>query len=254
LLFIFYRFLLKDQQTLSTFFKVFMEYINDFINTQHPIMPGVLLAVLIALVLFFSWSPMQQLVAHWRLNRLLKQIGMQSIKNVYIPDGLGDVIYIEQLILQPDQLLLVTIKPFRGNIFAAEQIDQWTQVVGHHSYKFPNPLHQQETDLQALQAVVPDTPVSRLVVFAKGSRFPKGKPADICDFTDLKNIAEQQKNKVVMPAVQVQWQNLTNQAEPALNMKQSILFRRGDKRRLLFGVLSGIAAMAYSFWYLGWIV
>ncbi len=227
-----------------------MEFINDFFNSQHPVVPGVVLAVLIALVLFFSWSPMQQLLAHWSLNRLLKQIGLQNLKNVYIPDGLGDVIYIEQLILQADRLLLVTIKPFRGNIFAAEKIDLWTQVVGHRSYKFPNPLHQQETDLQALQAIMPDTPVHRLVMFARGSHFPKGKPADVCDFSDLKNIAEQQKNKVVMPAVQSQWQNLIAQAEPALNMKQSILFQQGDKQRLLLGIISGLAAVAFSIWYL----
>ena len=231
-----------------------MEFINEFFNTQHPIVPGVLLAVLVALVLFFSWSPMQQLFSHWGLSRLLNQIGMQSLKNVYVPDGLGDVIYIEQLLLQADGLLLVTIKPFRGNIFAAEQIDQWTQVIGHHSYKFPNPLHQQETDLQALRAVIPDISINRLVVFAKGSYFPKGKPDEVCNFTDLKKLAEQQKNKVVMPAVQTQWQDLVKQAEPAVNMKQSILFRRGDKRRLLLGVLSGMAAIVYSLWYLGVIV
>ncbi len=231
-----------------------MEFINDFFSTQHPILPGVILAVLVALVLFFSWSPVQQLLAHWSLSRLLKQIGMQSLHNVYVSDGLDDVIYVEQLILQADRLLLVTVKPFRGNIFAAEQIDQWTQVIGHHSYKFLNPLHQQETDLQALRAVMPDTPIHRLVVFAKGSYFPKGKPEDVCDFTDLKQIAELQKNKVVMPAIQTQWQDLVKQVEPAINMKQSILFRRGDKRRLFLGILSAMTAIAYSLWYLGFIV
>jgi len=228
-----------------------MELFNEFFNSQHPVVPGVVLAVLVALMLFFSWSPMQQLLAHRSLSRLLKQIGLQKLKNIYIPDGLGDVIYIEQLVLQADRLLLVTIKPFRGNIFAAERIDQWTQVVGHHSYKFPNPLHQQETDLQALQAVMPGIPISRLVVFAKGSRFPKGKPADVCDFSDLKNIAELQKNKVVMPLIQEQWQSLLTQVEPALNMKQSILFQPGDKQRLMLAVVCGLIAVAFSIWYLG---
>jgi len=229
----------------------FNDFFNEFFNSQHPVVPGVVLAVLIALILFLSWSPMQQLFAHRSLSRLLRQIGLQKLKNIYIADGLGDVIYVEQLILQADRLLLVTIKPFRGNIFAAEKIDQWTQIVGHRSYKFPNPLHQQETDLQALQAVMPDIPISRLVVFAKGSRFPKGKPADVCDYSDLKEIAEQQKNKVVMPAIQDQWQSLLSQVEPALNMKQSILFRPGDKRRLMLAMVCGLSAIAFSIWYLG---
>ncbi|MGD9385440.1 MAG: hypothetical protein PVF28_02730, partial [Thioalkalispiraceae bacterium] len=125
-----------------------MDQINDFLLSQHPIVPGLLLAVLIGFALYLSWSPLQQLLVHWRLHSLVNRLGKASLKNVYIPDDLGEMIYVEQLILRPTELLLVMIKPFRGNIFAAEQIDLWTQVVGHRSYKFANPLHQQERDLQ----------------------------------------------------------------------------------------------------------
>ena len=231
-----------------------MDFVDEIVNIQYPILPGLLLTLLVGLAVYFCWSPLQRLFAHWHLNRLINQVGVASIRNAYVPDGLGDVIYIERLILQADSLLLLTVKPFRGNIFAAEQIDLWTQVVGHRSYKFPNPLHQQETDLQALQAILPDHPIKRLVVFAKGSRFPKGKPDDVCLFSDLKAMAEQQKDKAVNAEMQITWQSLSQQAEPATNMQHSAMFHQGDKKKLTLGILSGLVAIVYTLWYLGVLV
>lgn len=233
-----------------------MEFINEITSIRHPLVSAAILALLLGIALVFCWSPVRSLISHWYLNRLFHRLGSKSITNAYIPDGLGDVIYIERLILQPDNLLLITVKPFRGNIFAAEQIDQWTQVFGHHSYKFPNPLHQQEVDLQALQAVIPKIPIKRLVVFAKGCSFPKGKPDDVCDFADLKRRVQEQDmhaggSKAVQPALDNAWQNLLTQQEPALSVKQPILYHPDDRKRLFFGSLSGLAAIAYTLWYLG---
>lgn len=228
-----------------------MESINEFVAGQHPIFPGLLLAVLIGLALYLSWLPVQQLLAHWRLHALVNRLGKRSLRNVYIPDGLGDVIYIEQLILRPSELLLVTIKPFRGNIFAAEQIDLWTQVVGQRSYKFSNPLHQQEHDLQALSEVIPKQPVSGMVVFAKGCCFPKGKPEQVRDYQELKKMGDDQGKQETNPELKAAWQFLSEQAEVAENMKQTILFRSGDKRRLAMGIVIGLLAIAYTVWYLG---
>jgi len=227
-----------------------MELINEFFAEQHPVIPGLLLAVLIGFSLYLSWSPVQQLLVHWRLHSLVNRLGKASLKNVYIPDGLGDVIYVEQLILRPTELLLVTIKPFRGNIFAAEQIDLWTQVVGQRSYKFSNPLHQQERDLQALSAVIPKQPIHGMVVFAKGSRFPKGKPDSVRDYQELKNMGDENTKQEINPEIKAAWDSLTEQAEVAENMKQAILYRPGDKKRLVMGFTMGLVAMAYAAWYL----
>ncbi|MGD8926929.1 MAG: nuclease-related domain-containing protein [Thioalkalispiraceae bacterium] len=230
-----------------------MDQINQFLTSQHPIVPGLILASMIALAIYLCWSPVQQLLVHWRLHSLVNKLGNASLTNVYIPDGLGEMIYIEQLLLRPSELLLVTVKPFRGNIFAAEQIDLWTQVIGHHSYKFPNPLHQQERDLQALTAVMPKLPVNGMVVFAKGSRFPKGKPDNVCDYQELKQLANEKNQQSINTSVQDAWQNLTTQAEVAEHMNQPILYRPGDKRRLVTGCVMACLAIAYTAWYLGYL-
>lgn len=225
-----------------------MELLNDLFSPQHPLLAGLVLLVLIVLALYFSWSPWRQLFVHWRLHHLVNKLGTAAMKNVYIPDGLGDVIYIELLILQSDGLLFITIKPFRGNIFAAQQIDQWTQVVGHHSYKFPNPLHQQEADLQALRGMVDKQRVTGMVVFAKGSHFPKGKPDGVCDYEQLRRMGQSQESQEVNPQLNKIWDTLNSKAQPATNMKQSILFREGDRRSLVIGLLFSVLSVAFALW------
>lgn len=221
---------------------------TEVLSLTHPIMPGLLLALLLGLTIAFSWSPWSHILAHWRLHSLVNKLGKVSLRNVYVPDGLGDDLYIEQLILQRDKLLLVTIKPFRGNIFAAEHIDLWTQVVGHHSYKFKNPLHQLQTDLQVLHGLFPKINVDGWVVFAKGCRFPKGKPECVIAYENLKNLGQTPND--VLPAVQGAWDKLLAEAVPAKAMRQSILYRRGDKRRLVLGLIFALATLGYVLWYL----
>ena len=225
-----------------------MSSMTELLSQVHPVLPGLLLALLVGLTIAFSWSPWSQLIAHWRLHSLVNKLGKATIRNVYVPDGLGEELYLEQLILQADKLLLVTIKPFRGNIFAAEHIDLWTQVVGHHSYKFKNPLHQLQTELQVLQGLFPKIKVQGWVVFAKGSRFPKGKPESVIEYEDLKNPGK--PDYEVQALVQEAWDQLLAEAVPAKGMHQSVLYRRGDKRRLVLGLIFALGTLGYLLWYL----
>lgn len=227
-----------------------METVNEIFSQQHPLLPGLILAIILGLALLFSLSPWRQLISHWRLNHLVNKLGIESLKNVYIPDGIGGVIYAERLFLQNDRLLLVTIKPFRGNIFAAEQIDQWTQVIGHRSYKFPNPIHQQEADLQALRAIVNKQKVTGLIVFAKGSQFPKGKPDAVFDYEQLKKMGRAKSDKAINDELKDVWHELVSKAESAANMKQKILFRREDRRGLIIGLVLFLFGTAFVVWYL----
>ena len=220
----------------------------ELLNINHPILHGLVLALLVGMTIAMSWSPWSQIFAHWRLHSLVNKLGKASIRNVYVPDGLGEQLYLEQVILQEDKILLITIKPYRGNIFAAEQIESWTQVVGHHSYKFKNPLHQQQTDLQVLHGMFPKIAIEGWVVFAKGCRFPKGKPERVIEYEMLKGLGK--TTIEVKPMVQDAWDRLLGEAVSAKNMRQSILYRRGDKRRLTLGLMFAVATLGYMLWYL----
>jgi hypothetical protein len=91
------------------------------------------------------------------------------------------------------------------------------------------------------------------VVFAKGSHFPKGKPDNVCDYQELKELANEKEKQDIAPSIQEAWQTLSKQAEVAEHMNQPILYRPGDKRRLLSGCVIAGLAIAYTARYLGYI-
>jgi hypothetical protein len=45
---------------------------------------------------------------------------------------------------------VVGVLRFDGLIFGSGHIDQWTQVIGRHSYKFDNPDHYLQRQINAL--------------------------------------------------------------------------------------------------------
>ncbi len=229
-----------------------MNLTNTTLMFEQPVWVAVSLAILFFLLVLFAWRPGLRLMNHFRLQYLIKRLGQAVIKNIYLSDNVGEPIYIEQLVLTPEGLIVVMVKPFRGAIFAAEHIEQWTQVIRHHSYKFPNPLHQLESDVQGLKSIFPKTVISGMVLFAKGGQFPKGKPSNVIAYPELKLMTALPNTDSVPTELENTWQTITQQAQPATHTHESTLYRRGDKPRFIFAVigLMGLLAYAIAYWML----
>ncbi len=165
--------------------------------------------LILVLGLFLQIVWIKECIGEWKLNNLLKNIGAESLHNVSITDGMDGKIFIEHLILTPDNILLLAVKKFRGLIFAAEKIDLWTQVVGNKSYKFENPLHQLENDVIVLNAKIENTKVVGKVLFINGSDFPKGKPEDVITISDIKDWTKEYANLEIPEALLSDWNQLT---------------------------------------------
>ena len=165
--------------------------------------------LILVLGLFLQIVWIKECIGEWKLNNLLKNIGAESLHNVSITDGMDGKIFIEHLILTPDNILLLAVKKFRGLIFAAEKIDLWTQVVGNKSYKFENPLHQLENDVIVLNAKIENTKVVGKVLFINGSDFPKGKPEDVITISDIKDWTKEYANSEIPEALLSDWNQLT---------------------------------------------
>lgn len=142
------------------------------------------LLFLSGLLLQKNW--IKECISEWKLNYLLKNIGVESLHYITIPDGMDGKIFIENLILMPNKILLLGVKKYRGLIFAADKIDQWTQVIGNKSYKFDNPLHQLENDALTLNSKIEYSKVEGKVLFINGSEFPKGKPDNVIEISEIK--------------------------------------------------------------------
>jgi len=122
---------------------------------------------------------------HRQMTAILKPFIQDEIKHIIIPDGIGGLLEIEHLILMEHGLLLIETYPMSGNLFGAETINQWTQLVDGRSYKFANPLRRIRISRQALKELAPNIPIFCRVVFNADSVFPKGKPGDVSVLSSL---------------------------------------------------------------------
>ena len=176
---------------------------------NHPTLVTWLVAGLILVMgLFLQTVWIKEYIGEWKLNSLLKNIGAKSLHNVSITDGMDGKIFIEHLILTPQNILLLGVKRFRGLIFAAEKIDLWTQVIGNKSYKFENPLHQLENDAIVLNSKIENTKIVGKVLFINGSEFPKGKPDDVIAIPDIKKWSKEYANVEMPEALVSDWDQL----------------------------------------------
>jgi len=220
---------------------------------SQPMWQSILLAVMLGLGLIIVWPPLKKIRAHYHLQRLIRRLGSATMQHVSLMDGADLPLYIEYLILRPSGLLLLIVKPFRGNIFAAEKIENWTQVVRHHSFKFSNPLYELETTLQALRGMLPKVAVRGLVVFAQGASFPKGKPEQVGDFEELRAMAEKPERGEIPESLQQAWTEMVNSIQHDKKLHPTVLYQRGDKRRLIVGIFLLFACLIYFGWIMQWI-
>lgn len=230
-----------------------MDTIVAVLDFDHPVWQGFLLALLFGAAILAAWSPLQKIRAHLQLQRLISALGHDSLKGVALADGADVPVFLDYLLLRPDGLLVLIVKPFRGNIFAANKIEKWTQVIRHHSFKFTNPLYELDTTTQALRGMWPKIVIQGLVVFAQGAHFPKGKPESVCSFEDLKAMASREDKREIPESLRQLWQEVRNSMQPLKSMNPSILYQRGDKRRLGLAAILLITALVFLCRYMGWL-
>ena len=152
--------------------------------TQQGLTSGQLItwsvAFILVLALIISFIPVFRYILHERrLAKAIRLLGLKSIRNVILPDGVGGSAFIDYLVLQTERILVVMLKRYRGTIFCADNIDQWTQLVGQRSFKFPNPLRQNEVDVQSVRNIAKNADIEGVILFHGQCDFPKGKPEQV---------------------------------------------------------------------------
>lgn len=115
----------------------------------------------------------------YRMDKILKPFKQDEVREIIIPDGIGGLLEIDRLILMEQGLLIVETYPISGNLFGADNIDQWTQIIEGRSFKFANPLRHVRNAREALKLLAPKVPIFCRVVFTADSYFPKGKPKEV---------------------------------------------------------------------------
>jgi len=162
------------------------EQISIYTIFDKPMNVTIVISIMLMVFLLISLRAIiNKYFKERKVNKSIQQLGSQYMKQVILPDGVGGSVFLDYLVLAQHSITLIILKKFRGSIFCAENIEQWTQLIGNKSYKFSNVLHQLDSDISSIRSLVNDAEVSGLVVFSSDCEFPKGKPAQVKSITEL---------------------------------------------------------------------
>ena len=151
----------------------------DRLDLQSGTVALVIIAAALILILLLNRTRLQLRWREWRLQRCLNRIGSEQIRDLVCEDGLDGFYSIDRLALIGDAILLISYKPYVGNIYCAERISEWTQVIGRKSFKFENPLFELENQVTALKAITGNVPLRGYLFFNQSAVFPKGHPDSV---------------------------------------------------------------------------
>lgn len=158
----------------------------DFV-AQNPGLLGLGLAALLTLG-FAGWYFRRQLQAsrHERhVERVIDSLGVKTLRDVVLPDGIDGLAFIDYLLLTPRAIVVLTIEHREGLLFGGTSVDRWTQVVGGKTRKFDNPLYALPQLRQAVAWNTEDIDTAGWVVFSNAGEFQKGIPEGCCMIDEL---------------------------------------------------------------------
>jgi len=146
------------------------------------ISPAVLTVALIALAALIGiaiWLVFRRRDRDGGVRRALDQVGMDALRDVLVPDGMGGSIHVGCLLLTSRGILVVDVKPYRGIVFASDQMNDWTVILDGKRSMIANPLGSLYDRVAAVKQVVRDVDVSGYILFPEGADFSKGQPKDV---------------------------------------------------------------------------
>ena len=182
-----------------------LEQILQRLNLEANVIALALVGLALALVIFVNRKRLQMHLREWRTQRCLNRIGSEQIRNLVCADGLDGYYRIDRLALTRDAILLISYKPYGGNIYCAERISEWTQVIGQKSFKFTNPLFELENQLTALRLLIGNTPLHGYLFFNHSALFPKGHPASVLNPESIPDQFLAANCEPINPDIRIAW-------------------------------------------------
>lgn len=176
------------------------------LTPEHvPWLVAALLAATLLLCAVLFRRRLAALLKQRRLGQAIRRLGPRVHRDLLVPDGIDGVLVADYVVLTHKGILLVTVNWFEGNIFGGRDIDHWTQVWRGASNRFTNPLHELQLICATVKSLVPNIPVSGIVLFAGDCAFPKDKPEGT---RLLHELPRQRRKQVVPPRFETAWQLL----------------------------------------------
>ena len=185
---------------------------NKFALIDFNGLPALIITLLaIALVGYMFWRLAPVVINHFArywIQRDVKKLGNKILSNVKLSDSVDGEVYIDHIVLKGNKVIVVDVKRYDGLIYGGETLDQWTQIVNRKSFRFGNPLLQNQNNVVAVQSILPDIAVEGIVLFAGRSHFPRRVPNGVLALNDIRRPLE--KPEVSEQAL-LSWQQLCRQ-------------------------------------------
>lgn len=183
--------------------------LDNEVISQYGLYTAVALLV-VAVILILNRRKINHIWLNVKTRYKLKRLGYKQISNFQCPDGLGHYFTIDRLILRHAGITLVVSKQYPGKIFCADNIDDWTQMLGLKSYRFKNPLDDLDYQIKAISALIPGVPVNGFLFFDHQATFPKGHPERVIYLDKIPDELKRSNNVKVETSVMSAWKQLTS--------------------------------------------
>lgn len=110
------------------------------------------LVFVIFLLLHFSLPSVKGRAGERIVARQAKSLGSEYIllNDVTLPNRHGGTAQLDHILLSPYGIFVLETKHYRGNIYGREDQKQWEQKFEKSSYKFYNPITQNQTHINVL--------------------------------------------------------------------------------------------------------
>ena len=182
--------------------------LHELLNNKD-LLAAVLATVIVLPVLLFLFRTQ---LKNWRqaqnIRKVIRRLGVRSMKNIHLPDGTGGEVTIAHLLLGRDAILVIGVMRFEGLIFGSPHTDQWTQVLNRRSYKFVNPDHYLQRQINAVRLIAPGARVSGWHLFGHGSKFPKDKPDNVLQPGDVRSLPKRPRRDDIPKQLRTAWEQL----------------------------------------------
>ena len=166
---------------------------------------SVFIGIVVLLIALFS-KRIKLWFSEYKLNHTIKKLGHDILRNVAIQDDVDGSVLIENIILTPDGIFVMALGYYKGSVFAAKNIDVWTQVVNNRSYKFSNPLNKIEHEVAVIQAHIPKQKIGNFIMYGSGVSFPKGKPDNLFSIAQAKDKFGRHEGTSIAPDLLSAWE------------------------------------------------
>lgn len=156
-------------------------------------------------------SSLSRLLWRWRLERILRQRSNALYRKLELPDGLDGLTRLGYLLLTDAGLVLVELRLYPGVVFAAQEVDQWTQMIGGRSFQFANPVRDLEHKLAAIRLHIDGAiPLRGFLLFSRETEFPKGRPECVVRLEELAELLPKAGRAPIPAELDRAWRSLAS--------------------------------------------